>query len=82
MPQAIPLTQALGGHMPDMNMIHIEILYTQENGEEYIFTCGRGRLRLNQETAKWLHSWLGRHLTPRAADLAVTPPNEPTQADE
>jgi len=26
--------------------------------------------------------WLSRHLTPRAADLAVTPPNEQTQADE
>ena len=47
------------------NVLHVEVIY--DDGEEcYIVTSGRGKLRLNQKTAVWLYSWLGRNLTQNA----------------
>ena len=56
--------------METSNIIHVAVI-SDEDGEVYIFTSGRGKLRVNQNTAKWLYSWLGRNLTPRAADAAI-----------
>jgi len=62
--------------MKTSKMIHVEVFY--DEGEEcYIFSHGRGNLRLNQETARWVYSWLGRNLTPLALDAAMPPSAEP-----